>query len=70
MPFADREAWNFIAELLEGDCPWEEVTLDKPPGRKAYVMTVAIAGCKAMLYIKVHLLGNCIYGRSFHLSEK
>jgi hypothetical protein len=70
MPFTDREAWIFIAELLERDYPWEEVILEKPPGCKAYVMTVATPGCKTLLYIKVHLLRDCVYGRSFHLSER
>jgi hypothetical protein len=70
MPFTDREAWNFIADLLEADHPWEEVVLEKPQGCIAYVMTVAIANCETRLYIKIHLLGDYIYGRSFHLSMK
>jgi hypothetical protein len=70
MPFTDREAWNFIADLLEGNHPWEEVTLEKPHGLKAYATNVALPGSVAMLYIKIHLLRNRIYGRSFHLSVK
>jgi len=70
MPFTDREAWNFIADLLERNYPWDEIVLEKPPGCKAYVMTVAMTGCEAMLYIKIHPLRDRIFGRSFHLSTK
>jgi len=70
MPFTDREAWNFIADLLDEGCPWQEVTLDKPPGCKAYEIIVGMPGSKTKLYIKIHLLGDCIYGRSFHLSDR
>ncbi len=69
MPFTEREAWNYIADLLEKNHPWKEITLNKPPGCKAFEMTVAIAGSNEMLYIKIHLLGDYIYGRSFHLSS-
>jgi hypothetical protein len=69
MPFTDSGAWSFIAELLEEDYPWQAVVLDKPPGQKALVLMIDLPGNLAQVYIKVHILGGKIYGRSFHLSD-
>jgi hypothetical protein len=69
MPFTDREAWGYIAHLLEADEPWEEVLMEKPPGITGYVFRVRLFHGRPELYIKVHPLRNVIYGRSFHWSE-
>lgn len=62
-------AWDFIAEKLEEeDTSIEEITLDKPPGKKAYVLHVDTT--HGEIYIKVHFgHGNTIVGRSFHYSN-
>lgn len=70
MPFTDSGAWSFIAELLEGDYPWQEVVLEKPPDKKALVLVHAVPGNLAPLYIKVHMYGGKIYCRSFHISDR
>jgi hypothetical protein len=69
MPFTPDGAWDFIAEKLEErGTTIEEITLDKPQGKKAYVLHVDTV--HGEIYIKVHFgEGNTIVGRSFHYSN-
>jgi hypothetical protein len=46
----------------------EEIILDKPFGKKAYVMK--LLGVQSQIYIKLQLGGCEVIGRSFHLSSK
>ena len=68
-PFTAWGAWEFIAELLERGHPLEEVILENPPGKRAYVMRVDLQPDLLQLYIKVQLGSGAIIGRSFHLSR-
>ena len=69
LPFTEVSAWNFVAVLLEGGYPIEEVLLRKPPGIVGYVMCVPLEPGKSDLYIKLHPhKGGMVYGRSFHYS--
>jgi hypothetical protein len=70
LPFTEPAAWLLIAELLEEGHELCEVTLDRPPGKKAYELFVDLGGSTSALYIKVHLGANCIVGRSFHNSYR
>lgn len=67
-PFTHPGAWDFIAEKLEEKgTTIEEITLEKPEGRKAYVLREPTRD--GIIYIKVHFgghEGNIIVGRSFH----
>lgn len=65
-PFSDAGAWAFIADLLESDVELKKVTLDKPPGKEAYVMKVDGCQARPKIYIKIHFGSNGIVGRSFH----
>jgi len=67
--FTDAGAWDFVASLLENGHPIEEIILDKPPGKKAYVLIVEIKTTSRNLYIKIQLGSGVIWGRSFHYSE-
>ncbi|HYT89811.1 MAG TPA: hypothetical protein VEL76_13970 [Gemmataceae bacterium] len=67
-PFTEAGAWEYIADLLDGGHPLEEVPQEQPPGKMAYVMQVLIS--TETLYIKVRLGAGCILGRSFHYSEE
>ncbi len=67
-PFTAWGAWEFIAELLERGHALEEVVLDNPPGKRAYVMRVDLQRDRPQLYIKVQLGSGFIIGRSFHPS--
>lgn len=65
-PFTDAGAKEFISCLLEDDHPLEEISLERPPGRKGYVMKVDTD--EGMIYIKIELGSGKIIGRSFHYS--
>ncbi|SFK80593.1 hypothetical protein [Celeribacter marinus] len=65
--FTDPGAWRFVKDLLEAGHPVEVITLDKPPGKKGYVLK-----CKGysseIIYIKLQILSGFVIGRSFHVS--
>ncbi len=65
--FTEASAWGFIEELLSNDHPLEEITLRKPPGRRAYVMHPEANGVR--LYVKIQLGAGVVIGRSFHESD-
>ena len=65
--FTEAGAWSFIAELLEGELELEEIVLEKPPGKKGYVLHVQLEG--AEVYIKLRLGSGQVIGRSFHESK-
>jgi hypothetical protein len=67
--FTPAGAWSFIAQRLEQWEPYEEIELDNPKGKKAYVMLIDMGRDKPKLYVKVQLGSGKIIGRSFHYSE-
>ncbi len=68
--FTDDSAWEFIAELLEKETPVEEILLERPSGKTAYVMKVLLSESLPMLYIKIQCGSGCVIGRSFHYSTR
>jgi hypothetical protein len=70
MPFTEQGAWLLIANLLEGDYPWHEILLERPPGQRALALIVTLPGNAVPIYIKVHMLRGMLYCRSFHLSGR
>ena len=66
--FTDESAWDYIVEQLQCDIPIEEISLDKPPGAKGYVIYLPGAN-KQKLYVKLQICGDHVKGRSFHESE-
>lgn len=68
MYFNDTSAWELIAEELKAGCPVEEVSLNKPPGAKGYVLLIDLAPNQPQLYVKLQLGAGKIIGRSFHYS--
>lgn len=70
MPFTETSSWEFVAQCLESGEPLEEVELDTPPGKIAYVMRVPVSTSDLPVYVKLHLgRSGRVVGRSFHLSE-
>ena len=65
--FTEDGAWQFVADLLEAGHPLTEVVLEKPPGKKGYVMKVPVNG-RRPIYIKLQLGSGVVFGRSFHHS--
>ena len=72
LPFSPDAAWEFIADLLEDIAGQavEEITLENPAGRTAYVMKYSFP--EGTVYIKVHFDKGRqnIQGRSFHYSDQ
>lgn len=69
--FTPAGAWDFIAEQLEeAGTTIAEVTLDKPAGRKAFVLKTSTQ--HGTIYVKIHFggKGDTVIGRSFHYSEQ
>ena len=69
MPFTPNGAWQFIEEKLEEGEPLEEVILDIPQDKKAYVMKIDLGPSQRKLYVKLQLGSMQVIGRSFHYSE-
>ncbi len=68
MCFSPLEAWHFVEEQLQAGCAIQEVELEKPPGRKAYVLQIELERGKPQVYVKLEPCGDKIFGRSFHYS--
>lgn len=68
--FTEAGAWEFIAAKLEAGHPFEEISLNTPPGAPAMVMKVQLDTGVPLLYIKIQVgVRNKPIGRSFHYSE-
>src|SRR5437868_11246790 len=63
--FTEDGAWQFVADLLDAGQPLTEVVLEKPPGKKGYVMKIPVNGRRS-IYIKLQLGSGQVFGRSFH----
>lgn len=69
VPFTIDGSWEFVADALESGAPIECIILEKPPGRKAYVLLLdGTSGAK--IYVKLQLGSGVVIGRSFHLSNR
>ena len=68
-PFTPDGAWQFVVQQLEEGCAIEEIVLEKPPGKKGYVLIVKGWGGEE-IYIKLQLGSGMVIGRSFHLSRR
>jgi hypothetical protein len=69
--FTPAGAWDFIAEQLEErGTTITEVILEKPPGKKGYVLKTPTRD--GIMYVKIQfgVGGNIVLGRSFHYSEE
>lgn len=67
--FTDSTAWDFIAERIEAGEEVKVIELEKPPGRKGYVMRIDLGSDVPTLYVKLQLGAGKIIGRSFHNSK-
>ena len=67
-PFTPDGAWNFLADRLEDESQIVEcIELQKPAGKKAYVMLIPQQEYRD-IYVKIQLGSGKILGRSFHYS--
>lgn len=70
MMFTEAAAWGLIEQCLaDSTIVMDELILDKPPGKKAFVFVVPGDG-NDRIYMKVHFgKAGKVIGRSFHVSE-
>lgn len=64
--FTGPGSWAFLADYLESSGDIYTITLEKPPGRIAYVIFLPPTAVWRGLYIKFEAAGPGLYGRSFH----
>ena len=67
-PYTDDSAWEAVADALEGGCEIEVISLEKPPGKKGYVLLLESA-VGVPIYVKLQLTAEGVHGRSFHYSK-
>ncbi|KKL05359.1 hypothetical protein LCGC14_2606840, partial [marine sediment metagenome] len=70
MVFTPEGAWHFIADKLEEGHSLEEVVLNNPKGKHAYVMKIHISADVPHVYVKLQLENGKAIARSFHYSDK
>lgn len=64
LPLSDAEAFELIAEHLEGGCAIQEIELRKPPGDRGYVLKFNLGS--QVVYAKFQVKSVFI-ARSFHV---
>ena len=69
LPFTDQTAFAYLADQLSATCAVTKVVLRDPPDAIGYEMTFGLPGAR-VLYAKLELNGQVVFGRSFHLSVK
>ena len=67
--FTDETAWTFVADRLDQGEGVQVNVLDKPPGRRGYVMKVDVGSDVPRLYIKLELGSGRVWRRSFHYDQ-
>ena len=70
LPFSDPGAWDLIASKIESGHQVEIVELQKPKGATGYVMLIELEPEMPLLYVKLELKSDRIFGRSFHYSTQ
>ncbi len=67
--FTDPRTFEFIAEQIVAGCVVAKLVLEKPPGAVGYEMKFPWPDGR-VLYAKLELKGQNVFGRSFHFSVK
>lgn len=67
--FTDPGTFEFIAEQIISGCVVERVALRRPLGAAGYEMKFPWPDGR-ILYVKLELKGQNVFGRSFHFSVK
>ena len=70
LPFTNPGAWDLIASKTENGHQVEIVELQKPKGATGYVMLIELEPEMPLLYVKLELKSDRIFGRSFHYSTQ
>ncbi len=67
--FTHQTAWEFIASRLAAGEEVKVIELQKPPGKKGYVMNIDLGSALPRLYVKLEMGSSRVFGRSFHYSK-
>jgi hypothetical protein len=68
--FTEIGAWEFVVELITNGHPIEVVILQRPTGKKGYVLIAESCNESLEIYMKLQLGSGFVYDRSFHPSDK
>ena len=68
--FTEDGAWEYVAQSIDNGIEIEIVDLEKPPGKKGYVMKLSSHDPQVPIYVKLQIGGDCVIGRSFHYSTR
>lgn len=66
-PFTEDNCWTFIADAIASGVEVEEMVLRRPPGKRGFVLKLEGHG-GIVIYVKLQLLADKVFGRSFHES--
>ncbi len=69
-PFTPEGAWEFIVEQIEGGAEIDVLLLEKPPGKKGYVLKLQGAEGEPTIYVKLQIMSGYVLARSFHYSRR
>lgn len=67
-PFTADNCWTFIADAINAGVAVEVISLLKPPGKRGFVL-VLDGQNGVRIYVKLQLLSDIVFGRSFHESN-
>ncbi len=67
--YTDNTAFEFAAEQISAGYAVKKIALRHPQGSHGYEMTFLRADHR-VLYVKLELKGQSVFGRSFHFSTK
>lgn len=68
--YTNDAAWELIVDRLKVGHPVDEISLDKPPGTRGYVLRIPSTQDEPEIYVKLEIHRGYVWGRSFHQSEK
>lgn len=66
-PFTEDNCWTFIAHAIAAGAEVEEMVLRRPLGKRGFVLKLEGHG-GVIIYVKLQLLADKVFGRSFHES--
>jgi hypothetical protein len=66
-PFTEDSCWTFVADAIVAGTEVEEMVLHRPPGKRGFVLRLKGHG-GVIIYVKLQLLADKVFGRSFHES--
>jgi len=70
LPLTRSGMWHAIDQALDSGIPLQPVTLDRPPGERAWTFKFPLTSAEPLVYVKLQIIGSHVVLRSFHYSER